>query len=286
MKKFFLFLLGLTAILFFIVSIIYIQTNSRLTKVIEGVGEISVFPPGANDLVEGKRLYVTRGCPDCHGLQGQGVTFINDPLLGTFTGSNLTKGQGGLGKKSFQDFVLALRHGIGTNKQPLHFMPSTDFQAMTDEDVGKIYSYLLSLPPVEETSAEIKIGPLARVLFLTGNLPHLASALFIDHSVQAASKQEKTLSLSFGKYLADTCTGCHGANLKGGPIPGAPPEWPEATNITKQGIGAWSEDQFVSAIRTGITPDGREMRAPMPWKNFAYMTDVELKSIRMYLMSL
>lgn len=36
------------------------------------------------------------------------------------------------------------------------------------------------------------------------------------------------------------CTGCHGAHFGGGAIPGAPPDWPAARNITPHptaGIG-------------------------------------------------
>jgi hypothetical protein len=33
-----------------------------------------------------------------------------------------------------------------------------------------------------------------------------------------------------GKYVAKMCIGCHGLGLAGGKIPGAPPQWPAASN--------------------------------------------------------
>jgi mono/diheme cytochrome c family protein len=62
-----------------------------------------------------------------------------------------------------------------------------------------------------------------------------------------------------------------------------------AANITSDsatGIGAWSEANFVNAIRTGKhmgMEGGRRISPPMPWDNYNNLTDAELKSIFAYL---
>ena len=43
----------------------------------------------------------------------------------------------------------------------------------------------------------------------------------------------------------------------------------------------------MDALRTGKTPDGRELRSEyMPWKSYRYMDDLELKAVWLYLQSL
>lgn len=61
-----------------------------------------------------------------------------------------------------------------------------------------------------------------------------------------------------------------------------------SANITSDstGIGNWTEAQFIKAIREGKSKglDGnRPLLPPMPWQNFAKMTDEDLKAIFAYL---
>jgi hypothetical protein len=64
-----------------------------------------------------------------------------------------------------------------------------------------------------------------------------------------------------------------------------------SANITSDsttGIGNWTEEQFILCLRKGkyggIT-GGRDLLPPMPWPNFAQMTDDELKAVYAYLES-
>lgn len=61
-----------------------------------------------------------------------------------------------------------------------------------------------------------------------------------------------------------------------------------AANLTpdETGIGNWSEQQFIKAIREGKLKgmDGtRPLLPPMPWQEFGQMKDEELKAIFAYL---
>jgi len=63
-----------------------------------------------------------------------------------------------------------------------------------------------------------------------------------------------------------------------------------ATNLTPDdltGIGAWTEDAFIKAMRNGKhLGTGRPILPPMPWANLSKMTDEDLGSIFTYLKSI
>jgi len=60
-------------------------------------------------------------------------------------------------------------------------------------------------------------------------------------------------------------------------------------NLTPEpqtGIGAWSESDIVTAIRTGKRPDGRILLPPMPWPDLAALSDDDAMAIAKYLKTL
>ncbi len=63
-----------------------------------------------------------------------------------------------------------------------------------------------------------------------------------------------------------------------------------ARNLTpdiETGIGSWTEQVFIKALRTGKDMgEGRPILPPMPWENFAKLTDADLKAIFAYLKSI
>jgi mono/diheme cytochrome c family protein len=52
------------------------------------------------------------------------------------------------------------------------------------------------------------------------------------------------------------------------------------------GIGSWSAQDIVNAIRTGHRPDGSVILPPMPWQAYSHMTDQDANAIAAYLKSL
>ena len=56
-----------------------------------------------------------------------------------------------------------------------------------------------------------------------------------------------------------------------------------AANLTRSGLGAWSEADFFKAMRTGTRPDGRVLDTFMPWPYYAQMTDEELRAVWRFL---
>ena len=65
-----------------------------------------------------------------------------------------------------------------------------------------------------------------------------------------------------------------------------------AANLTPDsttGIGAWTEEVFIKAVRTGKhlgQENGRPILPPMPWPQFTKMTDNDIKAVYAYLRSL
>jgi mono/diheme cytochrome c family protein len=119
-----------------------------------------------------------------------------------------------------------------------------------------------------------------------------------------ACGQSGTDKIARGKYLVGiiACDGCHtpGA-LMGTPdthrflagsevgffIPDAGYFYaPNLTSDEASGLGKWSEDDIVTALRTGKRPDGRVLSPIMPWQSFATLTDEDAHAIAAYLKSL
>jgi len=63
-----------------------------------------------------------------------------------------------------------------------------------------------------------------------------------------------------------------------------------SSNITSDdtGIGSWTLEQFTTALRKGKSKgleNGRDLLPPMPWQNFAHLTDDDIKAVFNYLKS-
>ena len=62
-----------------------------------------------------------------------------------------------------------------------------------------------------------------------------------------------------------------------------------AANLTpdQTGLGGWNDSLFIATMRTGKRMGtGRAILPPMPWFNYAQMTDDDLKALFAYLRSL
>ena len=62
--------------------------------------------------------------------------------------------------------------------------------------------------------------------------------------------------------------------------------WP--SNITadpETGIGKWSEADIVKLLRTGMTPEGREVAPMMPWRAYKTLTDADVHALAAFIRS-
>ena len=98
-----------------------------------------------------------------------------------------------------------------------------------------------------------------------------------------------------GKALTEAgdCASCHTADpakpFAGGkridtPFGGIYP--PNLTPDRETGLGAWSDDDFYSALRFGVAPDGSRYYPAFPYPNFTKLTRQDIFAIRAYLATL
>ncbi|HET6306039.1 MAG TPA: cytochrome c [Rhodopila sp.] len=61
---------------------------------------------------------------------------------------------------------------------------------------------------------------------------------------------------------------------------------PNLTPDEDTGLGRWTIPQIVTAITTGVRPDGRILAPAMPWRDFANLTQSDAQAIALFLKSL
>jgi mono/diheme cytochrome c family protein len=272
--------------------VVYVVTNHHLHRTYTVSVPRVVTSRDSLTLARGQHVADIRGCTQCHDPNLSGRVVIDAmPWLGRIMSANLTSGRNGVAGryKTADDWVRAIRDGIRPDGKPLVFMPSYEYRTIGPEDLGALVSYIEAAKPVDAPPLQETIGPLARVLYLMGRFP-LIPAEMIDHSNKAFSEPPAGETAEYGRYLAGPCAGCHGEHFSGGKVPGTPPGWPLATNLTPDsatGLGRWTFAQFTSFFDTGIAPDGRHIDPQvMPWPVVRSMTDQERRALWDFLRAL
>ena len=146
-------------------------------------------------------------------------------------------------------------------------------------------AYLQSLPPVDNVLPETRPGPMFYALLGAGPLTEGQSARNIDHEAPYPESVAEGPTAEYVAYLARIaqCTACHGPELAGGQVARSAPIGP---NLTPGGeLADWSEAEFMTLIRTGMEPSGRQIDPYMPWAYFSQMSDMELRALWAYLQS-
>lgn len=262
-------------------AIVYFSTESRINKKYDVTLQQLVIPTDSASYLAGKHIAQNRGCLGCHGKNlASGLVFISDTTpLGFLAASNITAGKGGIQYKD-EDWIRVLRHGLNKQNTSVWFMPSHEIAHLSNQEMGQLIRYIKSQPPVDRTTPPKSLKPLGRILVFLNKFP-LLPAEIIDHNANYPETIATTVSAQYGGYLSTTCQGCHGANLKGAPAHS--PNEPNIPNISSTGnLSRWKEQEFLTAIKTGKTPEGKQLSEAMPYKEFTYTAD-ELKSIYLYL---
>jgi mono/diheme cytochrome c family protein len=204
------------------------------------------------------------------------------PPIGLVCAPNLTPA--GVGQRyRDEDWVRAIRHGLNPQNKAFVIMPSENFQYLSDEHLGQLVAYLKSLPPVEQTWPDRHVTFLSMIMYQAGAMGLLPTEK-VDHAALRPTPV-KAETPDYGLYLANLtgCNMCHGANLKGGTSPDA--ESPPCPDISADSpVGQWGAEKFVQVLRTGITPQGKELNPKfMPWREHGRLDDVQLRAIYEYL---
>jgi mono/diheme cytochrome c family protein len=281
---------GILAVLVLLLAVgIYFRSEMIINQTYAASPDTVAITTEAAVIARGEHLanYVSV-CVDCHGAKLEGGIVVDDPALGRIVAPNLTTGQGGVGgQRSDADLVNILRYGIKADGHSALVMPSDDYQYLSNGDLAAIIAYVRSVPSQDNLLPANALRPLGRILLTLGQLP-IIIADRVNAKLEHPVTVEETVSLAYGQYLGSIsgCIGCHGTGLSGGPIPAAPPDWPQAANLTPSGdVGQWTEADFINTMRTGVNPAGKTLDQRMPWFRYRSMTDDELKALWLFIQS-
>lgn len=278
---------SLIGLLLVTVAVLYFMGSARLNKTYDIPPDNIAIPTDAASLELGKHRVETM-CLGCHteDLGGMVGWFVSEQI-GYVDSSNLTSGEGGIASTyTDEDFVRAIRHGVNKEGKPTFMIAVTATYHINDKDLGAIIAYLRTVPPVDRQTKPKYFSPFAKVLLAAGAFGQLPAEA-VDHTTRPPAP-EPGVTVEFGKYLIDIndCRVCHGAELNGGPFPD-PTIQLITPNLTPGGeLSAWSEEDFIQTLRTGVTPGGHQLSEYMPWQEKSRLTDDELKAMYLYLQSL
>jgi cytochrome c553 len=230
-------------------------------------------PSDSQSVVQGHRLATVRGCSGgCHGREIEGGVFVDQPLLARLIAPNLTAAV-----RTYSDADLAriIRRGVRPDGHSLIGMPSEMFTGLTDRDLGKILAYLRSVPPRPGPGPERRLGPIARIAFVTGKFRPAAE--LVRRAALVNGIYPRGDSTAPGAYLARTsCTECHGLDLEGG----------DRAADLRIAVG-YSSEAFAGLMRRGTALGGRELplMSKVARSRFSHFTDQELGELYTYLVA-
>ena len=308
-----IFAAGIVLLLAALVANAWFSSQSRLQRVYSTPVEEVSIPSDEASISRGRHIFQFRGCQACHSAWGyvevpggedthmnlptgqipemEGHVYLEDPAIGRVIASNLTSGKGGVASQ-YDDrlWARAIRHGIRPDGTPLLFMPSTEFYYLSDEDLGAVIAFIKSAAPADHVQPVSSLSFTGRMVMTYVKGITFIPAELISHDASRPIAPERAVTAPYGEYLTYSCKVCHGLGMSGGVIPGFPASWPPALNLTfgaGSALPRWTEQGFMDTLRTGKTPDGRELRSEyMPWKSYRYMDDLELQAVWVYLQSL
>jgi mono/diheme cytochrome c family protein len=271
---------GLVLLIVLAVAAVYIISSRHINRTYDFPDSPVRAATDSASLQRGRHLVEAVGkCQECHDGDYGGKMLVDAAPMGRLAATNLTQGRGGVSDFSDADFERAIRHGVGRDGRPLVFMPSEAFAALSDEDLAAVIGYLRTVPSVDREMPPIRVGPVARALYLGGNFP-LLPVTMIDHTANRAAPPAG-VSDEYGQYLATIggCRSCHGLALAGDANP-------EAPEITPGRLGSWTEQDFFRSLREGRRPDGSVIDpTKMPWVRSGQMTDDEMRAVWMWMRS-
>lgn len=234
-------------------------------------------PPGQADAARGRILVSAAGCWSCHGQNLAGYKDgapVEQPdsapfgqsfsgSFGVITAKNLTPDRDtGLGGWSDAEIERALREGTSRDGHQLHpLMPFANYRGLAAQDVQDIIAYLRSVPAVKNAVPPTRLSGPVPPAPPGGGFPPAAP----------------TSGVARGEYLVVNVAGCGDCHTSSNAV-GAPDRTkmlagnvipttrglqlaPNITPDQKTGLGAWSEAQIATFLKTGERPGGRPRAA-------------------------
>ncbi len=244
------------------------------------------FRTDTTSVERGRYLFASRGCTECHGANGAGKDVINDGKGMLIHAPNITPASASVvAGYTAKDWDRTLRHGVKPDGKPAIVMPSEDYARFTDDDLASLVAFLRQMPAVPGGAASVEFPMVVRAMYAAGLVKDAAER--IDHTLPATASVPNAVTVEHGAYVSNSCLGCHGAALSGGPIPGAPPDWPAAANLAPGAGSAMARyptaESFVAMFRSGKRPDGSAISSVMPFASLKEMNDTDVQALHLYL---
>jgi mono/diheme cytochrome c family protein len=238
-------------------------------------------PATAPDLARGAYIAAISGCATCHERNFAGGLEVRMPNGGFVRMANITPDRDtGIGAWSDAQIAAAIRRGVRPDHTRLaQVMPYAYYNRMTDADVTSLIAYLRALPAVNlEVERSEGLGPPLEIVEVHGNVDRVEDAR------------------AHGEYLATLmhCEACHtprrGAFANRAFAGGTRFADVVSSNITPDtdtGIGTWSDEDIVRAVREMKDNTGQSLRPPMANYRDSYskLTDVDAHALVFYLRS-
>jgi len=247
-------------------------------------------------------------CNDCHlspntnKLSGRRMDEISQ--FGTIYSKNITKHPDlGIGKWTDGQLAYLLRTGVKPDGTFLPIMAK--LQKMSDKDLQSIIAFLRS--DHNWVQADNTPQPDTKYSFLAKFLTTIKAMEPMPFTHSAVPEPDTTNLVKWGEYVAlhrVECYACHSNDFakndyinpeksKGFFGGGNEFKMPDGSKIYSRnltmdeetGIGKWSEEDFVKALKTGIMP-GSQPAVRTPMKPYVYLSDGEAKAIFAYLKTL
>ena len=231
-------------------------------------------PDGPAALVQrGAALAAIGNCAGCH-TRGAGPPFSGGvPLhtpFGTVFGSNITPDPDtGIGAWQEADFIKAMRFGVMPDGGHLYpAFPYDHFTLASDEDLKALYAFIASRTAVRRASQPNQLD----FPFNNRGLMVVWDALYLEPGPAPARATEDQVSR--GRYLSRSlghCDSCHSPRgslgeerhdlaFDGGQVDGW---YAPALNHHSPSPTAWTREQLVQYLSTGIAPDHAMAAGPM-----------------------
>ncbi|MEQ9105561.1 MAG: c-type cytochrome [Rhodothermales bacterium] len=276
-------ILGVLVILLLIAGVaLFMRGSSAVSKTYEAPVDTIALSGDSATLALGEYIVRSHGCQDCHGANLSGTVMVDAPPF-LVAASNLTPGAGGIGTTyTDADWIRTIRHGVKPNGAGTWVMPSEAYYYLNDRELGALVSYLKQLPAVDNTLPATEIRPMGRVI--AGMDAKFRPTSELITGAPRLEGREPGPTAEWGEYRASVmCVVCHGQGLTGAQPPN--PDAPFAPDLRM--AASWSLDDFKSALRTGVTPDGRELDPEfMPWTALGQLSEDEMTAIHLYLQTL
>jgi mono/diheme cytochrome c family protein len=223
-------------------------------------------------IARGERLAQVFGCfHGCHGADMEGNIMVDELVVGRLAAPNLTTA---FDRYSIPELEAIIRQGLRPDGTSVVAMPSDGFSVMTDSDLSAILSFIRTYPRQEHETPARMIGPVARLLLISGEFWVAASRTSPEPWQEDIADDPEKL----GEYLArNACAECHGPELEG--REGLTPP----LTIAK----AYSAEDFSELMSTGIGLGGRELglMTDMVTYRLRHLNEEEVSALYAYLNS-